>query len=250
MQIQPAELLNPIQRITAVPLEMIDQHYGGFDVHDGKACCVGAHIANILAVNVVGQPDAWDYMRGIDKWISLVGGNRAHAILMLRKAGAGKNPLSGDKWKITPTQVWKNLWKQEQLPRLASADLRLETFDGADMRNLPLRDTDSEAYSYRSTNFSYSSCYGADFSGANLAGANLNNANLGRTNFEGADLRHALLEDTDLTYTNFKNADLEGAQISPRVINKPNFKDANLKRAIVSNEMMDYIVAHRREILE
>ena len=58
-----------------------------------------------------------------DAWCLMMKANRAHLVIMLREAGAGHDPFGNSEWSSTPTQVWENLAKVEQLPNLDGADL-------------------------------------------------------------------------------------------------------------------------------
>ena len=143
---------------------------------DGR-CCVGARLAHALGV------ETGNFLDGADAWARELGGNRVHVILMLRRAGAGREPLGPEEWHHSPREVWANLSEEEELPLLAGADLlgsdlRAADLRGADLRNAVLRE--------------------ADLTGANLAGANLAGADLREACLDGANLDQATLDDTTL----------------------------------------------------
>ena len=77
-----------------------------------------------------------------EAWGRMMGANRAHLVIMLREAGAGHDPFGDAEWPSTPTQVWENLAKVEQLPNLDGADLSGLDFKWADLSNTDLTGTD------------------------------------------------------------------------------------------------------------
>ena len=121
---------------------------------DGK-CCAGARMAHALGVA------SGNFLEGADAWAKEMGGNRAHAILMLRHAGAAYDPFGPEDWPLNPLEVWANLSAEEDLPDLRGANLR-----GVDLRGADLRD----AY------FTGANLEEADLSGADLRGACLDRA--------------------------------------------------------------------------
>lgn len=147
----------------AVTAPGIDQSQGQWQ-EDGR-CCAGSRMAHALGV------PSGNFLDGADAWASEMGGNRAHVILMLRRAGAGRDPLGPDEWPVSPRAVWANLSGEEELPLLAGADLRGADLRGADLRN-------------------------ADFTGANLAGADLAGADLRGACLDGANLDQVSLDET------------------------------------------------------
>ena len=151
----------------------------------GFKCCVGAKLA--LAYQVADH-HVDDYINGVDAFAEAVGGNRAHIILMLKQAGAGRNPLGAAPWPLSREEVWDNLAKIEDLPKLPGADLR-----GANLYEADLSE--------------------ADLRVANLSKADLQGANLSEAELQGADLRRANLSEADLSKTDLRGADLRGAVI-------------------------------------
>lgn len=207
------------EQILSIDPYRIDQTYGSYS--EELPCCVGAHLAHILRCV---SPNFLDYLAGVDAFAELMGGNRAHVILMLRSAGAAYNPLSTSSWPIPIKEVWQNLMQIETLPSLQNADLRGADLRGADLCHADLRD----AY-LRKTVFSHAYlrkadlCYadlrkadvrGADVRGANLCYANLYGADLCHANLSGADLRGADLRHADLRQANLFSADVRGADLS------------------------------------
>ena len=137
-------------------------------------CCVGAKLAHCLEAGN-------DYLAGADAFAQLMGATRAHVILLLRQAGAGFNPLSGDPWPHDREMVWNALAQIEAMPDLRGANLQ-----GVDLECVDLR--------------------GADLRGAVLCRTNLRGANLRGTDLRGADLRGACLEGAKLRGTGLEGA--------------------------------------------
>ena len=238
MRFDPGTLLNPVNRILDVPDELIDQNIGAYNMSNTPTpCCVGAHLASLLGIDT-GKGS--DYMRGTDAWIDLIGGNRAHAILLLRLAGAGLYPLSSEPWVVPVKQVWQNLWKIEKLPVLSESNLCGIDLDHADMRNLKLKDKYPEVCSYYATNFRSASLYASNFAGANLRAANLKGANLEYTNFEGANLSDACLNGVTLGNTNFKNADMTRVTMQIDKHNFVNLGDTSFEGVTLQDSLLTH----------
>ena len=164
----------------AVTAPGITQSQGQWQ-EDGR-CCAGARIAHVLGVI------SGNFLDGVDAWAREMGGNRAHVILMLRRAGAGWDPLGSDQWPTSPREVWANLSNEEDLPLLAGANLQGADLRGADLKN-------------------------ADLTGANLAGADLSGADL-----SGADLRWACLSGANLEDIFFNETTMaDGTDLLPAV---------------------------------
>ena len=153
----PAAIRKVYQAVTAPE---ITQSQGQWQ-EDGR-CCAGSRMAHALGVT------SGNFLDGADAWAREMGGNRAHVVLMLRRAGAGWDPLGPEEWPTSPRGVWAKLSDEEELPLLAGADLRGTDLRGADLRN-------------------------GGFTGANLAGADLT----------GADLRGACLDGVNLEQVTF-----------------------------------------------
>ena len=164
-----------------------DQSVGHWDLD--KPCCVGARLVGALSALDLDSTDKLfpegegSFFQGVDAFAKLIGGNRAHVILMLREAGAGHNPLSEDSWSSTREEVWARAARIETLPDLAGADLYRANLSGAYLSGADL---------YRA-NLSGADLSGANLSGANLSGANLSGANLYRANLIDADLSGAIM---------------------------------------------------------
>lgn len=181
---------------------MVVQHEGCYSV--GQPCCVGAHLAGHLGLDR--SPSDYDYLRGADAWARRVGGNRAHAILLLRAAGAPHDPFGLETWAVPPAEVFARVAEAESLPSLEGADLAGIDLSGADLHDAGFRGADLQ---------------GADLWKANLEGANLRcaclfGARLDEAILRGADLRGADLRDTDLKCASLEGADLTGASLSLR----------------------------------
>ena len=153
-----------------LPADRLDQTIGLWT--EGTPCCVGAHLAHLLSAGT-------DYLDGADVWANLVGGNRAHAILILRECGAPRDPFSSEPWLTPPAEVFARAEQVEELPSLRGADLRDAVLMLADLRGSDLSRADLR---------------GADLSGTDLSGANLSGTDLSGAKLEGADLDGAVLE--------------------------------------------------------
>ena len=235
MKIDVNELLNPIQPLIEMPLEQIDQTVGNY-TNDETPCCVGAHMANLLDVS---QNAPRDFLNGVDAWISLVYGNRAHAILMLRHAGAGKKPLSTEKWPLEPSKVFDNLRAIEKLPSLAGVFFEDEmlfrvNFKGMDLsgtefKNCLLHDANFESCNLQKTSFVSSDLEYVQFRHADLTDADLRNTDLRNAYFAGATLKNVSFTDADLDGAVFDGAKLIGVDTKA-----DNFSDINLGVADVT----------------
>lgn len=169
------------------------------------ACCVGARLGMHLNVGYDHPYGLPYYLLGADAWARSMGATRAHAILLLRQAGAGFNPFSALPWETAVEEVAMTLRTIEELPSLVGANLRRADLRGADLSGWDL--------------------HGADLSGANLERANLSETNLSEACLFYANLLHAVLKDThlegaDLRYaqakwSSFGQAHTRGAQMPP-----------------------------------
>ena len=184
-----------------------DQSVGRWD--PDKPCCVGARLAGALdldSTNKFSFGGCRHYIKGIDAFAKLIGGNRAHVILMLREAGAGHNPLSEAPWPSSREEVWARAARIETLPDLSGANLSGADLSGADLSYADLSDADLSGV------YLADACLkGADLTGANLKGADLKGADLIDANLSGADLYRANLIDADLSGANLTSADLTSA---------------------------------------
>ena len=151
-----------------------------------------------------------------DAWCLMMKANRAHLVIMLREAGAGHDPFGNAGWSSTPTQVWENLAKVEQLPTLDGADLsgldfKWADLDGADLSNV-------------------------DLTGANLRWANLMDTNLSNTNLTGADLRWATLMDVNLSHADLRGAIVDGTIQVEADLTGANVTGVNLRSAYLDDD--------------
>ena len=202
-----------------LPPERIDQGCGEWD--PVKPCCVGAHLAHLLLD--VDENDDLHFYRGVDAWAAGMGGNRAHAIVLLRQAGAGLDPLGSEAWATPAATVFARLSAVETLPdlrwanlyeaKLREADLRGAHLLGAHLREAHLREADLRGAHLRWANLRWAKLYEADLEGADLRGADLRGADLRGADLRGADLRGADLRGANLRGANLYEADLEGADL-------------------------------------
>ena len=179
--------------ITDLPIDQLKAYYR----NDETPCCVGARLAGYF------QIEGGYYLSGLDEFAKRLGGNRAHVILMLREAGAGRNPFSADEWSNTPKDVWRNLLKTEELPSLSGADLSETNLSSADLSRSDLT----------GANLSRSDLTCVNLSDAYLSDSDLSHSHLNSADLRGTDLRDADLSGSDLYNANLSNADLTGANL-------------------------------------
>ena len=156
-----------------------------------------------------------------EAWGRMMGANRGHLVIMLREAGAGHDPFGNAEWPSTPTQVWENLARVEQLPDLNGADFSGVDFKWADLSNADLKGADLTGI-----NFKWAILMDADLSNTDLTGADLRWADL-----DGADLSNANLAGTDLRWTTLVDANLSHADLRGAIIDGTNLEEANLTGA-------------------
>ena len=161
-------------------LAQIDQRERDFK--PDTPCSVDAHLAHVMGVP---QSRA---LAGSDAYARLIGGNRAHAILLLRSCGAPHDPFTFP-WEIPPAEVFRQAAQINDLPTLRGADLSHTVLSGTDLR-------------------------GMDFSYANLSGASLTGVDVPWTNFSYADLSYADMQWTDVSQATLVGADLTGANLT------------------------------------
>ena len=168
----------------------IDQSKGVYE-DNNTPCCVGARLAGYFEIG------SGNYLEGIDKFAKQLGGNRAHVILMLRDAGAGRDPISAFRWPISPKEVWQKLLEIEELPSLKNSILCLVNLCNSDLSNSDLS--------------------GSDLRFAKMSWTNLQNADLSDANLQNADLSNSDLRGAKLIGADWKNANLNGAQLDEGV---------------------------------
>ena len=205
------ELFKPIAEL---PMSRIDQDLGQYS--NKTPCCVGAHLAYHLDI---GLWDHEDYLRGADAWAEAMGVTRAHVILLLKAAGAGKDPLSSTAWKLSPAEVYQNLLKIEEFPTLI----------GTDLREIHLETADLQSQDFTDANLKY-----ANLDCANLESANLTRANLSCTFAPKINLKNANLQDANLSGANFRRANLQGANLKGA-----NLEGINLTGATLPDNLSD-----------
>ena len=214
MRIDVNKLIEPIQPLIDLPPSRVDQSIGNY-VNDRMPCCVGAHMANLLGV---AKKTTYDFLNGVDEWIKLVGGNRAHAILMLRYAGAGLKPLCADPWPAPHDQVFANLKHIEELPSLSDVFFKDEVLFNVNFKGMDLS----------KTVFEECSLGGADFEGCNLQGASFLDSDLEYCKFQNADLTDADLRDADLRNADFIGATLKHTRFDGADLYGATFRNAKL----------------------
>ena len=211
---------NIVQYFTDLPADQIDQSVGFYEAPDSP-CCVGAHLGFLLqeratipywvgadALARLGflfqdQTTMIPYWIGSDTLASILGGTRAHLILMLRACGAGHDPFSSAPWPTPPAEVFQQLAAIETLPSLVGADLSVVALPYANLQGLDL----SRA------NLTQANCYEANLTETNLTEANLTKTKLMEANLTQADLTSATLVGANLTSANLTGTNLSGANM-------------------------------------
>ena len=163
-------------------------------------CCIGARLAMLADLTI--KHKYLYYLQGIDNWIQTVNGNRLHAILLLRQAGAGHDPLAGEGWETIPERVIKNLKKIEELPNIKG-----ENFSNCSLTEIELKDL--------------------DLSGTSFYWGNMKHSKLENIIFNNCDFRSALLYGSTVENCEFKNAKIEDAWIE-----KATFKNSSLRDTV------------------
>ena len=181
-----------------LPDRRIDQ--SEWEYHKYRPCCVGSHLAYVLGAG-------GNYFAGADAWARSMGGNRAHAILLLRQAGAGDDPFGKSVWQTPPAMVFQRLAEIEKLPVLANANLAGIDMVGADLEGANFNGADLSLANLINCNLTEAYLCDADLIGANLLKANLEGAYLRGANLAGANLRNANLE-----YAYLRDANLTGVK--------------------------------------
>ena len=197
-----------------LPPQKINQHHGHYR-NRVTPCCVGAHLTHILTTENTG------YLDGADAWAKLIGGNRAHAILLLRQAGAPHDPFSEEEWPVPPSVVFEAAAMIETLPELR----------GSDLSHTILVDIDLAGADLSGTNLRFACMQDVNLQGAKLAGADLSGADLRDSNMEEIDLTGAMLIDTSLVRTQMARANLKHANLQRAVLHASDLKEADLYRA-------------------
>ena len=191
-------------------------------------CCVGAHLAHILGVNA---GDNLDYLRGADAWAQAVGGNRAHAILLLRAAGAARDPFSGQRWPTAPAEVFRRVVAVETLPVTVGADLSRCILTGSDLHGTDLAGAKLARASLLESNLRAAILSGADLTGANLVDADLTDADLNGADLTGAHLDNAKLAHADLTDAVLEGVTVFGTTLQDTILTGASFAHADLTGA-------------------
>ena len=93
-----------------------DQSIGQWE--PGGRCCAGARLAHAMGVS------SGNYNQGLDAFAERIGGNRAQLIMMLKAAGAGRDPAGAKDWDDSPEHVWDRVARMEELPVTRGADLQ------------------------------------------------------------------------------------------------------------------------------
>ena len=206
-----------VRYFETLPPEMLNQQ--NWVYKPGESCCVGAHLAHILTQDQ-------EFTQGADAWAHLIGGNRAHAILILRQAGAPHDPFSEEIWNVPPARVFEAAAKVETLPGLRGADLSHTVLSNADLQGADLREANLQHAMMDNVYLQ-----GADLSGANLQSAYLGESRLDGATLTGADLEGVVLPDAQMTGVNLDGANLRGAHLQMANLKNSSLKQANLKGA-------------------
>ena len=171
-----------------------------------------------------------------DTWCLLMKANRAHLVIMLREAGAGHDPFGNAEWPSTPTQVWENLARVQQLPTLDGADLSGVDFKWADFGLTKLSNVDLSGADLRWTTLTDVNLKGANLTGADLRWANMDGADLKGANLTGADLRWTTLAGANLSHADLRGAIIDGTILTEADLTKANVTGLNLNAAYLDDD--------------
>ena len=188
MRIQKAVELT--KAITELPEERIDQMVGMY--RESQPCCVGAHLANILDVDV---GEVYDWVRGANEFARLMDVSQAHVILLLREAGAGQAPFDIGDWDNPPAQVWENLSKIEEFPSTRNADFSYCNLANANLSMHDFRDSCFRKTTLIEADLSDGDFRGCCFDEAEMHGAIVTKARFDKATFEMTDLQDVAMED-------------------------------------------------------
>ena len=189
-----ADIIHYFERLDPAQIDQRERHF-----RPDTPCSVGAHLAHVMGLGPSKElvfkdtgatetemgPEAF---AGADAYARLIGGNRAHAILLLRSCGAPHDPFVFP-WEVSPADVFRRAAQIDDLPELTGADLSHTILSGADLR-------------------------GADFSHTNLGEALLSGADVTGADFSYADLSHAKVRLTDMSKAILVGTDLAGVDLT------------------------------------
>lgn len=212
------ESFEHLRAISELPAERIDQGVGAY--FDDYPCCIGAHLANQLGV---AREEDTDYRVGASTWAEQMGGNIAHAIVLLRMAGAvdsTSDPFGASEWEISIAEVCENLKLFEELPSVAGANLSCMP-----LHYMEMSDTDFSGASFHS-----STLYGSKFKDCDLSNTDLSDVDAMDADFENADLTNANMRRSMFHRANFNLATLVGANTRRSDFAEATFEHADVQR--------------------
>jgi len=190
-------------------LDPLDARHINRFYEDG-GCCSLARMAMVLDKD-------WGGMRyllaGVDAWARQRSLTRAHVLLMLRQAGAGRYPFSAPRWPEPPEAVQAALG-QQAVPPLRGADLAGAMLSFADLAGADLTGADLTGASLSHAVLHRTVLHRADLTDAKMANADLRGAALAGANFTRADLRFADLSGQDLTEVVWQDPWVAGATLT------------------------------------
>ena len=231
------EAIEKLQMVGDLPEGMIDQSVGMYE--GNSPCCVGAHLAHFLGVDGVTEDS--DYIEGAVAWSELFGGNMAHAIVLLRQAGAVRwrdtNPFGEHKWRLSVTDVCANLKLIEEMPSLRGEYFSYMTFDGHDFSDTDFEGAKFDECGLYATNFSNCNLRECNFSGASAISANFTHADLCQADltkggFNRAIFNHATMIGTFAQQTYFMEASFDHTDMTRRIKDEADFLGADLSSVI------------------
>lgn len=194
---------------------------------DNEASCVGAHLARMLGLRIPHR----HVTAGADAWAAALGANRAHAVLMLRAAGAPHDPFGRHEWTVEPAAVFFRVASLETLPPLAGADLSRTALWQADLSAAALAGANLTGADLRAARMPDADLRKADLRQAIATGADLGHANLSDARLRQADLHNASLRGATLTGADLREARLEGADMSRAALDRADCTRADLRNA-------------------
>ena len=220
-----------------LPADQLDPEENVF--YKNCPCGVGAHLAHLLAE----KTNCWE---GADALGRIIGGNRAHAVILLRGAGSPHDPFGPLAWPTPPDHVFAQMAQARELPDLHYADLadvdffeadlsdadlrgcRLTgaCFEGALLCGAQLREADLRGATMRRTQFISIDARRADFRGTDGVEATFHKANLRDTDLRGAELKRCSFTLADLSGADFRGSNLYGADFTGANLQDTDFRSA------------------------
>ena len=211
-----------------------------------KPCHLGLHLRHVFGKNLLGHTSGYmGSLAGIDAFAQALGGNRAHAIVLLRAAGAPHDPFDDDKWPVPIGEVFRKLYRRildnQTLPSLKNTDFQNMDFNYADLNRSDFSGANFSGAQMAEANLGHAKLHSAVLDktravDADFCCADMNGASCREGNFEKADLSGAMLEGADFTGSSLLHADLyeakiEGADFTDVDLRACDFRHTEMEKA-------------------